>query len=265
MVVYNPKIIALIMKNNNKTLLQCLFIGLKVGWNTPLLPKYMINIHNHSFTRIFRVIGGISIITVLSKNYLLLYTPLKFVVLLLAFLHFIYITVISMIKLIHGFKVLKSDKLNIKNSPMDHFASLAGKLLFCWKYGCQAGSAGLGLVGTSFMLDSMLEAGNQEKIFTPLIGKEVKFIVGGKPADAILSEIKRNLDEIESNKKRLEEVNKLFDKTNNIMDYKDFSKKEIDSIKAAVEEVKNMEESQLQRSAKELAKKIRDYSNSAKK
>ncbi len=61
----------------------------------------------------------------------------------------------------YGFKVLISDKLNVINSPFDHFATTAGKLLYCWKFGCQAGSAGLGLAGTYFLIDSMLEADNQ--------------------------------------------------------------------------------------------------------
>ena len=126
-----------------------------------MLPESVMKIHNHSFVRVFRVVGGISILMVLSKNHLWLFVPFKFIVLFLALLHFIYITCISRIKLIHGFKVLRSDKLDVRNSPMDQFASLTGKLLFCWKYGCQAGSAGLGLVGTSFLIDSMLEAGNQ--------------------------------------------------------------------------------------------------------
>lgn len=74
---------------------------------------------------------------------------------------------------------MRSDKLDVRNSPLDQFASLTGKLLFCWKYGCQAGSAGLGLVGTSFLIDSMLEAGNQEKVFTPLIGKVLNLLLMG--------------------------------------------------------------------------------------
>jgi gas vesicle protein len=115
------------------------------------------------------------------------------------------------------------------------------------------------------MLDSMLEAGNQEKIFTPLIGRGVRFIVRGKSADTIFSEIKQNLDELESNKKRFEEVKKLFDITNNVVDSGDFSKEDIKSIKSSIEEMKNMEDSQLQARAKQLAKKIREYSDNNNK
>ena len=182
------------MKNmkNNKTLIQRFINGLKMGWNTPMLPKKVLNFHNHPFVRIFRVIGGISIVTVLSNKHLLLYLPFKFFILILALLHFTYIACISIIKLWYGIKVLRSNKLNVKNSPLDRFATVTGKLLYCWKYGCQAGSAGLGLVGTFFMLDSILEAGDHPKTFTPLIGKGVKFMVGGRPADNVLSEINKN-------------------------------------------------------------------------
>ena len=96
---------------------------------------------------------------------------------------------------------LKSDKLDIKNSPFDHFATSAGKLLYCWKFGCQVDSAGLGLVGTSCMIDSILEAGNQEKVFTPLIGKGVKFIVNGRAADDILSGINKGIKNLENSRK----------------------------------------------------------------
>src|SRR5205809_10194 len=116
---------------NKKTILQRIIIGLKVGLNAPTLPPKVLNIHNHPLTRIFRVIGGISIITFLSKKYLLFIYPFNFIVLFFALLHFMYITIISIIKLFYGIKILKSDKLEVKNSPVDKLASVAGKILYC--------------------------------------------------------------------------------------------------------------------------------------
>lgn len=252
------------MKNNQKTLFKRLITGLKVGWNAPVLPTKVLNFHNNLFIRVFRVIGGISILTVLSNKHLLLFLPFKFMVLFIALLHFIYITTISIIKLWYGFKVLKSDKLNVKNSPMDRFATTAGKLLYCWKYGCQAGSAGLGLVGTSFLIDSMLEAGNQEKVFTPLIGKGVKFFINGRPADETLLAIKKDIKNLEDSKKKYQEISDLFNKAEGALDSKDFSKQDIDSIKSTIEEVKKMEKSKVTDYAKDLAKKIKDYSEKNK-
>jgi hypothetical protein len=42
-----------------------------------------------------------------------------------------YIATISIIKLFYGIKVLKSDKLEVRNSPVDKLAGAAGKILYC--------------------------------------------------------------------------------------------------------------------------------------
>ena len=243
-----------------KTIFKRFITGLKVGWNTPMLPESVTKIHNHPFTRVFRVIGGALTVLVLSKNYLILPFSLQLIVLALASFHIIYITCISLIKLFYGFKVLRSDKLNVRNSPMDQFASVTSKLLFCWKYGCQVGSAGLGLVGTSFLLDSILEAGNQEKVFTPLIGKGVRLIVNGKPADSVFIDIQKDMNKVNSVKKRLEDIDNLFENAKTMEDCKHFTKKDIESIRSGIAEMKSKEESNLQSEAKALAKKIKDYS-----
>ena len=109
-------------KRNKKNIMTRIFTGIKVGWNAPMLPPKVLSFHNHYFTRIFRVIGGISVITFLSKKYLLFIYPFNYVVLLFALLHFMYIATISIIKLFYGIKVLKSDKLEVRNSPIDKLA-----------------------------------------------------------------------------------------------------------------------------------------------
>lgn len=246
---------------NKKTILQRIWSGLKVGWNAPMLPPKVLNFHNNPFVRIFRVIGGISIITFLSKKYLLFIYPFNYVVLLFALLHFMYITIISIIKLFYGIKVLKSDKLDVRNSPIDKLAGAAGKMLYCWKYGCQAGSAGLGLVGTSFLIDSMLEAGNQEKIFTPLIGQGVKFFVKGRPADDILLAIKNDTRNLEVSKKTFDEIANTLKEAEKALDKNsDFSKSEIQELRSVMQEIKNTEKAKITDFATDLAKKIKEYS-----
>ena len=96
-----------------------------------MLPPKILSIHNHPFTRIFRVIGGISIVTFLSKKYLLLVYPLNYFVMCFALLHFMYITIISIMKLFYGIRVLRSGQLEVKNSPLDKLATTAGKILYC--------------------------------------------------------------------------------------------------------------------------------------
>jgi len=56
------------MKNEKKTKLQRIWKGLKLGWNLPSLPVSVEKFHNHPIIIIFRVLGGISILLVLSKS-----------------------------------------------------------------------------------------------------------------------------------------------------------------------------------------------------
>jgi len=69
------------------------------------------------------------------------------------------------------------------------------------------------------------------------------------------------LKEVEDSKRRLEEINNLFSRTNGLVGSGDFSKKDIDSIKSAIDEIKEMEDSKLKSYTDKLAKKIREYSN----
>ncbi len=250
---------------NKKNLYNRLVTGLKVGWNAPVLPSKVLSFHNNPLLRVFRVIGGVSILTVFSKKHLLLSLPFKSVILFFALLHIIYISSISIIKLWYGYKVLKSDKLNVRNSPLDQFATTAGKLLYCWKYGCQVGSAGLGLVGTSFLIDSMLEAGGREKVFTPLIGKGVKLFINNRPAHDVLLGIKKDIKNLEDSKASYKEITDLFNKADKVLDSKDFSKQEINSIKCSINEIKDMEKAKLSDYTEELSKKIKQYSENNKK
>ncbi len=137
-------------------------------------------------------------------------------------------------------------------------------MLYCWKIGCQVGSAGIGLVGTSVITDTILEAGGQEKVFTPLIGKGVKYIIGGKPADNLFVNINKDVKNLKDSRDVLDNVKKLAEQCDSLLDTKDLTKDEVQSIRSALLEVKKLEKSKLQSYAKDLAKKIREYSDENK-
>lgn len=90
-------------------------------------------------------------------------------------MQFIYIIGIKILKIIHKIKVWRSGKLEVRNFSIDRFAISAAKLSHGWKFGCEVGSGGLGLVGSGFLIYQILEAGGQRKIFTLLIGRGVSF------------------------------------------------------------------------------------------
>lgn len=250
---------------SKKSKMQRIIYGIKLGWDTPLLPPKVLYFHNYPLVRIFRVIGGLSILTVLLKKHLLLFIPLQYLVLFIAFIQIIYIVVISIIKIFFGINKLRTDELNVRNSPLDHLATLSTKILYCWKIGCQVGSTGVGLAGASVITDTILEAGGQEKVFTPLIGKGVKFIIGGKSADNLFVNINRDIKNMENSKEILTSVKNLSKQCESTLYNSDLSKADKNSILSALDEVKKLEEHKLQIYAKDLAKKIREYSDNNNK
>lgn len=254
------------MKNENKkTLYQRFIIGIKHGWNTPMLPDKVLAFNNYPLVRIFRVIGGLSVLTVLLKKHLLLFLPLQYLILLIAFLHISYFVIINFMKVFYGMYKLWKGDLNVKNSPLDRFASLSGNLLYCWKVGCYVASSGISLAGASVVADTILEAGGQDKVFTPLLGKGIKLFVKGKQVDILYTEIDNSVKNMKDSKKRLEEINNLFDaEANDALNSSGLSKEDINCIKSTMDEVKNMEYSKLQFYAKDLAKKIKEYSENNK-
>lgn len=77
--------------NNKKTILQRIWLGFKHAWKLPSLPAYVENFHNLPITRIFRVIGGISIVLFLSSFDWIEKNSYFWIILILAMLHFIYL------------------------------------------------------------------------------------------------------------------------------------------------------------------------------
>nr|YP_010164176.1 hypothetical protein K8J96_mgp02 [Metarhizium album]QRK27498.1 hypothetical protein [Metarhizium album] len=261
-------------KNKFKSYLKRVIVGFKHAWNIPSLPKNVLYFHNHIFTRMFRVIGGISIIGFLSgsaKSYLFtndILWPLYYLVLFLALIHFIYIIAIKIIKTIHMIKVWKSGKLEVRNSPLDKFATSAAKLFHCWKFGCEVGSAGLGLVGSGFLIDQILEAGGQKKVFTPLIGNGVYFLVKRQVPEgqSLLDEIKRQTKDLEKFKEQHSAVREIFDQAEKTLDSNStqFNKDDFNDLKKGLNEMRNADDKKLSDMAKDLAKNIRKYGDSSK-
>lgn len=105
----------------NKNIFARFFIGVKKGLFTPTLPNHIIQLNNNPIIRIFRVLGGISILLILT-HYLgegLLYFSSLVLCTVLAFLFSLYLFFLSYHRIKHMIKVLKSDELDIRNSPLD--------------------------------------------------------------------------------------------------------------------------------------------------
>ena len=130
---------------------------------------------------------------------------------------------------------MKSKDLEIRNSPLDKFATLASKLIFCIKGACDS-AVPLGVaLGVMAGFDTILEHKGKEPIFLPFIAE---VILPDSEEQKIYKERKNLLKDIkgiDSKYKQLYEDSSIL---KSLEDSKLFSDQDITTIR---EEFKNQE------------------------
>ena len=162
------------MKN---TKLNRFIFGLKQGIKLSLLPEPLYKFNNHPITRIFRVLGGISFILLISKIYLSISSNLLFIIIPLAVLHLTYVIIISIIKFIYWIYLIKNGKLVVKNSPIDRLATIGLNLVACVKGTCQYGIYGGGALALGLSIDEILINNGREPVFRNSLGNRLDNIL----------------------------------------------------------------------------------------
>jgi hypothetical protein len=111
---------------------------------------------------------------------------------------------------------LKSDKLDIKNSPLDHFARLSARLLLCAKGVCdQAQPVGVSM-GILLGIDTSLQMADHKPIFGPILGSALKTVLPNDEIKTKISDlIKEPVSKIERNNQEINELNNIIDKISN--------------------------------------------------
>lgn len=155
---------------SQKKLLNRLLLGFKKGWLTPTLPDKIIKFQSYPIIRIFRFLGGLSFITIVGKSHLnypiyILYFSMFFVVFFA-----IYHIIISYYRIKHIIAILKTDKLDVKNSPLDRLATLGAKALLCFKGACETAQPVWLTLGIMLGTDEILKSANRDPIFAPFLG-----------------------------------------------------------------------------------------------
>lgn len=69
----------------------------------------------------------------------------------------------------HIYKVLKSDKLDIKNSPLDRLATLAARAILCAKGLCETAQPVALSLGLMLGADEVIKAGGRPAVFAPFL------------------------------------------------------------------------------------------------
>jgi len=127
-----------------------IFVGFKHAWNIPSLPQKVSDFYSHILTRIFRFIGGFSVLITVRKGFdhiqlhnyfneliinIIIYTTYS-----LATIFIIFTVFINLIKIIYTIYIIfkKPKTFEVRNSPLNIFASQIAKVLTCMKIGCIA-------------------------------------------------------------------------------------------------------------------------------
>jgi len=118
-----------------------------------------------------------------------------------ALLFTVYHIIISYFRIKEIIKILKSDKLDIRNSPFDRIATLSAKVILCFKGICQSAQpVGLTL-GLMLGTDEILKNANIEAIFAPFLGGILNTILPENIHKDSTRLIEKNFNELEVNKK----------------------------------------------------------------
>ena len=196
-------------------ILRRILIGAKKGWNTPTLPDKILKFQMHPLIRILRVLGGICTIFLLSNKGQDYPSYIIYITLLFSIIFLIYHMYISYHRTIHIYKTLKSDKLDIRNSPLDHLARLSSRILLCAKGACdQAQPVGVAM-GIMLGVDTALEKADHKAIFGPILGKALSTILPKSDIQVknnVTDLIKKPFSDLENNNNEIDQIDRLIDR-----------------------------------------------------
>jgi hypothetical protein len=102
-------------KTPPKNTIKRIMTGVSEGWKLETLPANKLKFHEHPFTRIFRVLGGICIILIITKRVLALPPFFFYLVIIIGFMHMVYIIYIAISSLIHLRGLYLNGKLEVRN------------------------------------------------------------------------------------------------------------------------------------------------------
>lgn len=219
-----------------KTIFTRLATGFKLGLNTPTLPDNIIKVQSYPIIRIIRFLGGVSILFILSKRYLNFPIIFLYIAMFFTLIFTIYHIIITFYRIKHIIEVLKSDKLDIRNSPLDRLAQLGARALLCFKGTCESAQpVGLSL-GLMLGTDEILKAADREPIFAPFLGGILNTVLPEKVKKDSIVLVKNEIAELESNGEEMRATQVLIKKIEELELKGDLSKEEYKEFHTLIRE-----------------------------
>nr|AYE93328.1 hypothetical protein C0992_000013 [Termitomyces sp.]AYE93329.1 hypothetical protein C0992_000014 [Termitomyces sp.] len=244
---------------NMKNILKRAWKGIVIGWNTPILPDHLLELQSRPIIRIFRVLGGISTLSLLGKGYIKLDIYGLYIAIILTSMFVIYNIYFSYQKIKHIRKIIKRGDLDVRNSPLDRFASLFVKLVVCGKGFCDYVPQIGGALGLLLGMDQILRESNREAFFGPLIGQGINKVFPNKSEVEIWKDnLQKHMATADSETRDSKVLNKLIADTKEFSHFSDNDRKDILS---ALDEIQRANNSDLAATQQ----KVRDILNNPPK
>ena len=254
------------MKNLFKKIdTNSIYLGIKKGYNMPTLPQNIIDFQNKLIIRIIRVLGGLSIILLISKKLNTIFsgnllTIIYFICCMFMLMFVIYNLYIMYHKIVHSIRTLRSNKLDIRNSPLNFYALMWARAIYCSKGLCDVGANVGTVLGTAIGIDAIREYKGLDPIFKPILAKFIPTEYS-EQAKALINERKR-LFKNSNDLNVLEEEQKFYD---TLCDNKFINTNDYLEVKQKIAENKDLitnENSQIMQS--KILKALDELKNSKK-
>jgi len=212
-----------------------IYLGFIRAYSIPTLPPKLELFYTHIFVKILRIIGGFSCVLVITKTHLMLPSFLHLFLAIVASFQMTQIMIILTIKFFYGLYTLiyKKEKFEIRNSPLNRYASLMSKALYCMKLGCSGTAGGAGFIAGGAAYDSILEASGRDPVFVPFMGKAFNTVFGEGPNNKVTSNIKNTISSVTPNTQDQESVTEVLKK------YHQMSPKERDEFMDEIKKENN--------------------------
>jgi len=207
--------------NNKKTFIERTWIGIKRGITTPTLSKEMLDFQMNPLIRILRVVGGISCLSLLGHDHINLQGFMLYIALLFTLLFNIYHIYILIYRYKHIKFLIKSGAMDYKNSPLDKYITLLGRVILCAKGACDLATPIGTNLGLMVGLDEVLKASGRDPFFTPILGAGLNKILPktnlDQWKDAYLDAAKQ-INDSKNTEKALSEIIKQAQELNDMSD-----------------------------------------------
>lgn len=206
LIAFSLPIFSVANKHLNNLKKTSFYKGVYKGYTIELLPNSIKIIYYSTFNKIFRILGGISTILVVSSTHLYLqFLYIDYIIMLVSVLFLIQVFIINIIKLIYGIYlfIYKKEIFQVKNSPINILATKWSIATMCFKYGICAPLGALGTVTTlGVVSDQIHVAAGGQAHFVPWVAKHwkevYKDIYGVYPSTELVTKINTDFGQPQS-------------------------------------------------------------------